>query len=747
MSANSPFYVYDWLVEPAYNKLSRHQETQQLEPLAMEVLVFFAANVGEVISRDQLVEDVWQGRIVGDHAIYRIINQLRKVLNESGEEKYFQTIRKKGYRFIADVKPAELEDSVTQQVQSENFDPSDLNTASSNDAQSASYFGAMTKKNKTLLLSLGLMLLVVLPIFIYSGLQYSAKSTNALPDFSNVIPFTNLPGLERGPAFSSDGKKLAFSYRALQSEESHIYYQTLSDRKLVQVSFGDVRDSNPKFSPDNKKLVFLRQTETACEILIQDISDLDKNPEKALDCESGGNYIDFVWGPNGDEIFYTDTPSSIEAIRVYQRSLVTGKQKQLTNPNTGHSRGDLKLALSPDGKKLAIIRDYNWGDTNVFLLDLVSGKEKKLFRLPGWQLALSWSHDGNYLYYNGQKNTVDAYSLLTGTSHMVAKNIDPINYTVGSPVAHKIAVETGRTAIDIWQLDLEQAKSEGLKTFKETHTQPFVVSSEYDHYPAFANTSEKIAFVSSRSGVENSQIWIRDEEGSEFQLTNFNDGRPIRRLRWSPDDRYILSDRSKYLYTVDTKTGHSQRLMSKEHWTLAETASWSRDGQYIYFSSDAENGDWQIYRMAAKLNAPIEKVTVRGGYSAQESIDGKYLYFLKYYQQGLWRIPIRQGKFIAEEEVRVVEDIDVLSHDAYNLTADGVYYFTNQRQAAGIYFLKLEDMLKAGKERQSKRILAIEREFMRFTMNAAANRIAFPRKVENESAIVLMEAKVAPASR
>jgi TolB-like protein/Flp pilus assembly protein TadD len=96
--------VGEWRVSRTINQIERNGHALQLEPLAMEVLVYLATKPGEVVSIDELIARVWNGRAT-DGSVYRTINQLRRALEGDGDEaRYIETIRKRGYRLIAEVR-------------------------------------------------------------------------------------------------------------------------------------------------------------------------------------------------------------------------------------------------------------------------------------------------------------------------------------------------------------------------------------------------------------------------------------------------------------------------------------------------------------------------------------------------------------------------------------------------------------------------------------------------------------------
>lgn len=83
-------------VAPSTRELFSPDGREVLEPRVMMVLVVLAGHRGHTVSRDHLVETCWQGLVVGDDAINRVIGKLRKVAAASGAFE-IETITKVGY--------------------------------------------------------------------------------------------------------------------------------------------------------------------------------------------------------------------------------------------------------------------------------------------------------------------------------------------------------------------------------------------------------------------------------------------------------------------------------------------------------------------------------------------------------------------------------------------------------------------------------------------------------------------------
>ncbi|MDH3405119.1 MAG: winged helix-turn-helix domain-containing protein, partial [Acidobacteriota bacterium] len=62
-SAAGDFKLGDWLVRRDLNRISRGGETRHLEPRAIDLLALLAGNARQVVSKDEIVAAVWQGRI------------------------------------------------------------------------------------------------------------------------------------------------------------------------------------------------------------------------------------------------------------------------------------------------------------------------------------------------------------------------------------------------------------------------------------------------------------------------------------------------------------------------------------------------------------------------------------------------------------------------------------------------------------------------------------------------------------
>ncbi|HSM19612.1 MAG TPA: transcriptional regulator, partial [Hyphomicrobiales bacterium] len=75
-------------------------EALPVEPQVFDLIRLLVENAGRVVSRDDIIEHVWGGRIVSDTAISTRINAARRALGDDGKtQRYVKTIQRRGFRF------------------------------------------------------------------------------------------------------------------------------------------------------------------------------------------------------------------------------------------------------------------------------------------------------------------------------------------------------------------------------------------------------------------------------------------------------------------------------------------------------------------------------------------------------------------------------------------------------------------------------------------------------------------------
>ncbi len=90
-------------LDPDTVRLSKQGQELEVEPQVFNTLLLLIENRHRVVAKNELLADIWQGRVVTDQVITRIIYQLRKILDSTGQDSHIRTVRGTGYQFIAAV--------------------------------------------------------------------------------------------------------------------------------------------------------------------------------------------------------------------------------------------------------------------------------------------------------------------------------------------------------------------------------------------------------------------------------------------------------------------------------------------------------------------------------------------------------------------------------------------------------------------------------------------------------------------
>ena len=97
-----PFTIGQLRVEPSTRQVVSDGSSETLEPRVMQVLVALGRANGGIVTRDELIDWCWGGRIVGEDAINRAIFRLRQVAAEIGDGSFgVETITKVGTAWLS----------------------------------------------------------------------------------------------------------------------------------------------------------------------------------------------------------------------------------------------------------------------------------------------------------------------------------------------------------------------------------------------------------------------------------------------------------------------------------------------------------------------------------------------------------------------------------------------------------------------------------------------------------------------
>jgi TolB-like protein/tetratricopeptide (TPR) repeat protein len=99
------YRVGEYELDPVKFELRRSGTSVAVEPQVFALLVLFMENRDRLITKDEIVDHVWNGRIVSDAAVTSRIKSARQALGDDGhEQRVIRTVHGRGYRFVAEVR-------------------------------------------------------------------------------------------------------------------------------------------------------------------------------------------------------------------------------------------------------------------------------------------------------------------------------------------------------------------------------------------------------------------------------------------------------------------------------------------------------------------------------------------------------------------------------------------------------------------------------------------------------------------
>ena len=104
--SSKPFKLGSWIIQPAYNELTKPKQAKTIESKAMQTLLYLKTKHHQPVPSNELLDNVWKDTVVSENTVRRIITQLRKALeDDASQPEYIKTIPRKGYQLVAPIQP------------------------------------------------------------------------------------------------------------------------------------------------------------------------------------------------------------------------------------------------------------------------------------------------------------------------------------------------------------------------------------------------------------------------------------------------------------------------------------------------------------------------------------------------------------------------------------------------------------------------------------------------------------------
>lgn len=694
-SSTTPQIIYhfaDWHFNPADGLLSSKQKSLRLQPRLSQLLQLLLSNQGNLLSRNELIEVIWKDKLVNEDALSRCVAELRAALGDNTAKPiYIETLPKKGYRFI-------------HQVKTQSNDPT---------VKSA----AQSVFNYKYALIIGVCALVL----IYIVSQYAKTDTPSAALKSALITAKRLTtdsDFEHQPALSSLGNKIAFS--VTQQQRVIVKVLDLDGETLFEIRDPKQHLVSATFSPDDKQLLVAALSDNSCTVYVYQLPSLQREP--LTPCMSPGSAGLADWSKNGQFIAYVNRAASTkdggglddapEVAAIWQYDLQSKQHRQITFPRHQHSF-DSRPRFSPDGKYLAFTRG-NDSIRNLHLIQLgkseASEAATNLTQEAAFITSFSWLKDSQGLLYDS--NVLGDRNLWLVDINQQQKELlgaRDAKYPSLNSQNTRLAFHEVRYNANIWQLDL---------TTDNPSPEPIIQSIKYNNFPGYSPDGKKIAFVSNRKGK--AAIWLYSLETKKQRQLLAIDDADLVLPNWSFDGSHLLvSSRSATgyrCYQINLASKLYQPLygisgqyhgchyaadghifaISKEHGETSSLIKITQQGQVTQLS------DFSVERLQISKNNQI--IYSRKDNNALYSMDfngnnkqvvveyldpqvkghwtvqGSYLYYAKLgADKGIWR-----SSLVKNEDLKVTDILPTAIGVPLALSPDRnylIYSQTDSRQA------------------------------------------------------------------
>ncbi|WP_188085489.1 winged helix-turn-helix domain-containing protein [Pseudoalteromonas fuliginea] len=434
-----------WRLNPRRQTINDGVIERELEPLLFKILSYLILNKESIITRQDLIDDVWCQHYVDDNAINRAISELRKVLKSDMQRGLVvKTHYRKGYSFFLEPEIIYYEEG--------NSSFSQVNALKE----------TPNKKQK---ISIELLAIFTLVVFIgfYIVLnvldpgkvgqkntppKVETKNLNVVNKKFKEEVLSWRQGVYSRMVLSPDSSTVALTLLEKEQLYSSLLIKNLHTGQERIISEVNANIFPAGWSIDSERAIYSLESEGKCELWEVGLTS-NADSKFLFDCEPS-NLMNVVSLGNNSYIYskYGYRNRSELSVLV-NRNLSTGEEFQISSPNL-NSYGDKLLYFIKNQKKI-IFERHQFNSSQLYMTDLEGGAQIKLYETKNriWSInynnetdSLLWFDNIEEILYQyslknnrlESKTKVDSESVYSSTYPIDNKNILGLTY----PFSHNI---------------------------------------------------------------------------------------------------------------------------------------------------------------------------------------------------------------------------------------------------------------------------------------------------------------------
>lgn len=479
-------YIFDF----AANELHRGKTTKRLPQRLSILLNILVENAGEPVTRDVLIDTIWQQKIVNEDALSRCVTELRSLLNDNKQQPlYIETLPKVGYRLVANVS-----------------EPDVPNT--------------QLKHKWIASIAVCVVFLGLISLF-WSPSKFDIDLANSL---NNVERLTTTAQIEAQAQISPSGNLLSYAYFNHTEKYFAVNVMDKTGKVLHELKSSEANLLSPAFSMDENAIFVAKVMQQECKIVEFTLPSLNQRelfscaipPYRGGLMEWSGNDADFAYVNNN--LHQRNT-----AIWLYSRE--SNEHKQITFPQP--NQYDTRPRISPDNQYLTFLR-YDNKFSQIITVSLSNIEHQEVLLSEPYPIVSHDWLDTNRIVFDSERrgerylwtlNIQDKSLQIVGGKNALFPSVDDNSKT--------LLLQEVEHQSQIWLVD----KSDNSET-------QLTQSPGINEGPAFSRGGNAFAYSSKREGYQS--IWLFDfETGKEQELFDMPDTN-IHSPDWSLDDKSIL---------------------------------------------------------------------------------------------------------------------------------------------------------------------------------------------------------------
>ncbi|HEY6067003.1 MAG TPA: hypothetical protein VIY96_12670, partial [Thermoanaerobaculia bacterium] len=447
---------------------------------------------------------------------------------------------------------------------------------------------------------------------------------------ARLTQLTSAEGIEESPAFSPDGRDLA--YAGERGGRRKIFVKPLSVGDERQMTSGDFDDIQPAWSHDGKSVLFVRSKEPGTKLEPGDVFGWYTGGDVWQVDVASGKETRLVENAFNPAVSPDGTRIAVDASWAGPRRIWTvdarGLNPQQITSDVSEAVAHMRPRWSPDGKRI-VFQNQESTNFDVRVADLGTKEIAWVTNDPSRDIQPSWSPSGRVIFFSTDRG---------GGLNLWRIPVSPEGKPIGAPqqlttgagqdVDSSVSGDGKRLAFsilkinsDLWRLPVSPETGRPTGAPEEV-----VATTREDSRGAWSPDGRQIAFNSDRAGEMN--VWVVPVEGGAARQLTKGPGGDFQ-PNWSPDGSTIafFSSRSGNadIWSIDVRSSVLRQLTRNP--SIQINPFFSPDGASIAYHSD-ESGRFEVWVMRSDGSEARRLTSVgAGGHFLRWTSDGKSVLF------------------------------------------------------------------------------------------------------------------------